>query len=166
MAKNKWTEDYFRKRLISEREHRKLTLEQLSRTLAGKGIHLHYSAIAKIERGDRSVRIDEASAIADVFGISVDTMLGRRARPQSDRVHLLIAVADTAIRSAGPIIDVAEAVRDRIADLSPPDDELAVRADLIARCERAHDLLAAVDDELTEIAQIARHAARDQLRAK
>ncbi|OBI42992.1 helix-turn-helix transcriptional regulator [Mycobacterium colombiense] len=166
MARSKWTEDYFRKRIKLERERRRMTQQDLVKALKTKGIELHETTIAKIERGDRSVRIDEASAVADVFGISLDALLGRRARPKSDRVHVLTAVADTAIRSTGQILDIADAVRDRIADLSPPDDDLAAREDLIAGCERAYELLVAANDALADTGQAARHAVRDEVKPK
>ena len=55
---------------------------ELADKLADKGINMHWTTIAKIEKGgERSVRIDEAAAFADVFGVSVDHLLGRRARP-------------------------------------------------------------------------------------
>jgi transcriptional regulator with XRE-family HTH domain len=150
-----------------------MTQEQLAKALEAKDIHLHAATIAKIERDaegyktkPRSVRIDEASAIADVFGISVDTMLGRRARPESDRVYILAMVADTALRSATQIIDMSDAVRDRIADLGPPDEGLTAREDLIAGCERARDALDVASDALVETAQAARRAVTDQRKAR
>jgi transcriptional regulator with XRE-family HTH domain len=165
MSKSKWIEDHFRKRLEDERNRKGLTQTDLADMLKLKGIHMHWTTIAKIEKGTRSVRIDEAAAFADCFGISVDTLLGRRARPKSDRVHVLTAVADTAIRSAGPIIDTAMAVRDRIADLSAFDD-LPGRDTLIADCERAYDHLVAANDALTDTARVARHNIHNEVKPK
>lgn len=133
--------------------------------LSDKGIPMHWTTVAKIEKGTRSVRIDEAAAIADLFGISVDTLLGRRARPKSDQVHVLTAVADTAIRSAGQIVDIALAIRDRISDLSGL-DELPGRNTLTASCERAYDSLVAANDSLTNTARTARHKIHDEIRPK
>jgi transcriptional regulator with XRE-family HTH domain len=66
MGKRKWTEDYFSKRLRAERERRKWTQTELADQLDAKGIPMHWTTIAKIEKGDRSVRIDEAAGIADL----------------------------------------------------------------------------------------------------
>jgi transcriptional regulator with XRE-family HTH domain len=77
MARTKWTQDYFRKALRRERERRDLTQEQLADVFKTNGLDMHWSTIAKIESGRRSVRIDEAARIADVFETSVDAMLGR-----------------------------------------------------------------------------------------
>ncbi len=79
MASTKWTEHYFRKALKDEREARHLTQPELAEVFKANGLDLHWSTIAKIENGDRSVRIDEAARIADVFETSVDAMLGRPA---------------------------------------------------------------------------------------
>jgi transcriptional regulator with XRE-family HTH domain len=165
MSKSKWIEDHFRKRLKDERERQRLKQDDLAKMLKPKGIDMHWTTIAKIEKGTRSVRIDEAAAFADCFGISVDTLLGRKARPKSDQVHVLISVADTAIRSAGQIVDVAVAVRDRIDDLSAFDD-LPARDSLIAGCEQAYEALVAANDSLTDTARIARGDIRKELKPK
>ncbi len=165
MGKSKWIEDHFRKRLKDERERRGLKQDDLAKMLEDNGIAMHWTTIAKIEKGTRSVRIDEAAAIADCFGISVDALLGRRARPKSDRVHILTALTETAIRSAGQIIDIAGAVRDRVADLSAFDD-LPARDDLITGCERAYGLLVAANDALTDTARVARNNIGDEVKEK
>jgi transcriptional regulator with XRE-family HTH domain len=165
MGNRKWTDDYFRKRIKTERERRGWTQAQMAAALDSKAVgSMHWTTIAKIEKGTRSVRIDEAAAIADLFGISVDALLGRRARPVADRVHILTTAADTATRSTNTILDVADAVQDRIADLSPSDDDPSEGEDLIASYERVYDLLVGVNDALTNTAQMARHAIRDQTR--
>jgi transcriptional regulator with XRE-family HTH domain len=165
MSKSKWIDDHFRKRLKDERDRNEWKQEDLAKMLSDMGVPMHWTTIAKIEKGTRSVRIDEAAAFADCFGISVDTLLGRRARPKSDQVHVLTTVADTAIRSASPIIDTAMAVRDRIADLSAFDD-LPGRDTLIAGCEQAYDHLVAANDALTETARVARHNIHNEVKPK
>ena len=39
--------------------------------------HIYSTTVAKIESGERAVRIDEAAALADLFDVSVDALLGR-----------------------------------------------------------------------------------------
>jgi hypothetical protein len=39
---------------------------------------MHPTTVAKIEAGDRSVRINEAVGIADLFEVSLDSLLGRK----------------------------------------------------------------------------------------
>jgi hypothetical protein len=78
MAKKKWIENHFSKALKEQRDGRKWSQSQLEKMLAEKGVHLHWTTIAKIEKGERSVRIDEAAALADLFDTSVDALLGRQ----------------------------------------------------------------------------------------
>ena len=65
--------------------------------------------IAKIEAGDRTVRIDEATAIADLFGLSLDALLGRKGM-EDDRSHALSVLAD----EAQAVVPELMAIRDRI----------------------------------------------------
>ncbi|CAM3752993.1 helix-turn-helix domain-containing protein [Smaragdicoccus niigatensis] len=89
MASTKIAEE-FRKRIRTERERRKWSQPQLAVLIEGKGIPMHTTAIAKIEAGRREVRIDEASAMADLFGLSVDTLLGRSSdESEADRYALV-----------------------------------------------------------------------------
>ena len=44
---------------------------------------MHATTIAKIEAGSRSVRINEAVGIADLFEVSLDTLLGRKSGPSA-----------------------------------------------------------------------------------
>jgi transcriptional regulator with XRE-family HTH domain len=165
MAKTKWTENHFRKRLKDERERRKWKQEELANKLVAKGIPMHWTSIAKIEKGSRSVRIDEAAAIADLFGISVDTMLGRRARPRSDQAHALMVAVGTAIKSSDHVLDAALAIRERIDELSALED-LPGREVLVAGFERAHGLLVDANNVLADVSQVARTNAGNAMRAR
>ena len=79
MGNRKGTDDHFSKRVRTERELRKWTQAEMAKMLTAKGIQMHWTTIAKIEKGDRLVRIDEAAGIADLFETSVDVLLGRAA---------------------------------------------------------------------------------------
>lgn len=51
----------------------------MAKMLADSGIQpMHSTTVAKIEAGERSVRINEAAGIADLFGVTVDSLLGRK----------------------------------------------------------------------------------------
>ncbi len=62
----------------AERELRGWTQSDLAKHLEDRGLKLHPSAIAKIEQRDverpRAIRLDEAEAIAQVLGVTVDEM--------------------------------------------------------------------------------------------
>ena len=71
----------------AKRDHRGWSQAYMANLLSDNGIHpLHPTTIAKIEAGDRSVRINEAEGIADLFEVSVDSLLGRKPAPQQNDV--------------------------------------------------------------------------------
>ncbi|MDH6283540.1 helix-turn-helix transcriptional regulator [Prescottella agglutinans] len=75
---NESVEDRFARRVRAERESRGWTQAQLAEALSEHGIKFHQSAIAKIENRDvdrpRVIRLDEAEALARVFGLSLNEM--------------------------------------------------------------------------------------------
>jgi len=107
MGTRKWTEDYFAGRLKIEREHRKWTQRQMAELLSAKmGYSVHWTTIAKIEKGERSVRIDEAGGIADLFGASVDELLGRSHKPPDHyRISYPIRAIVDGARKALPALE-------------------------------------------------------------
>ena len=50
---------------------------------------MHPTVLAKIEKGERAVRIVEAAAIADLFDVSLDSLLGRRDGLANDVADIL-----------------------------------------------------------------------------
>lgn len=75
-----FAEDRFGRRLKFEREQRGMTQADVAGVLqAEHGLKLHPTAIAKMEQRDvdkpRAIRLYEARAIADVFGLTVDEMM-------------------------------------------------------------------------------------------
>ena len=60
---------------------------------------MHATTVAKIEAGSRSVRINEAVAIADLFGVSLDSLLGRKPGTQRDLHYALGALLDAVYMS-------------------------------------------------------------------
>lgn len=119
MAKKKWIDDRFSDALKEQRKRRDWSQSQLEKMLAEKGIHLHWTTIAKIEKGERSVRIDEAAAIADLFDTSVDALLGRKRRDETSLTFALATLmgyvtdCQRQIRDVqGNAADIAEQVND------------------------------------------------------
>ena len=104
---------------------------------------VHPSTIAKVEAGDRSVRINEAVAIADVFGVSLTSLLGRPSeQPEDDLKLSLRAIRDTCARMALQVYQAHKALRDLARDLPDVngyDDEVNDIEDIAALLDRAHD---------------------------
>lgn len=110
MGRRERTESYFGKRVKTERESRKWSQAKMANVLSDTGIPMvHPTTIAKIEAGDRAVRIDEAAAIADVFGVSLDALLGRKGM-EDDASHAMTTLAD----EAGQLMPVVTQVRERL----------------------------------------------------
>lgn len=89
-------ETRFRERVRQERARHGWSQAELSKRLQNKGLqHILPSTVAKIENGDRAVRIDEANALADLFAVSLDGLLGRNL-PEQDLESTLQALLETA----------------------------------------------------------------------
>lgn len=117
MGKQSALENRFRRRIKEERERRGWSQTELLKRLESKGIHFSYpSVIAKIEAGERGVGIDEAAAMASLFGVSVDSLMGRRVGAENDLVYSLRG-AISAAKLAGAQVE-------------------AIRGDLIERLEQ------------------------------
>jgi transcriptional regulator with XRE-family HTH domain len=71
-------EKRLRERVSAERSRRNWSQAELSKRLRAKGLrHIIPSTVAKIETGARAVRAVEVNALADLFGVTVDNLLGR-----------------------------------------------------------------------------------------
>ncbi len=117
--------------------------------LRGKDIPMHWTTVAKIEKGERSVRIEEAAAIADLLGISVDALLGRRGRPRSDERYALESLKNTVYQSSSLVSSIEKSLRERMDEARP--FEFPERDMVMAACGRAADALANARDELSAV---------------
>lgn len=68
-----------------------LSQQKVADALRSQGYtHLHQSNLAKIERGERPVRLAEAVAMAELFGTTIDVALGLKAdAPQGPTAQAL-----------------------------------------------------------------------------
>lgn len=78
-------EQQFGARLRELREHYDLTQAALAKRLDDRGVKLDPSAIARLEKGLRSIRLNEAVTIASVMQMNVDELL-RPALPPDEQV--------------------------------------------------------------------------------
>jgi transcriptional regulator with XRE-family HTH domain len=111
MGRQSGVETSFRERMKRERQARDWSQADLAELLQGRGLeHIYSTTVAKIESGERAVRIDEATAIADLFEVSVDSLLGRNVERGSDLAYTLRFVLDVARRSAQQTAAIADAL--------------------------------------------------------
>lgn len=87
MGSQKWADEQFGKTVKAQREQRGWSQADMAKMLSDKGIQpMHPTTVAKIEAGDRSVRINEAVGIADLFEVSIDSLLGRKNLTQDEEL--------------------------------------------------------------------------------
>ena len=107
----------------------------MAKALSTVGIHtMHPTTIAKIEAGDRSVRINEAVGIADLFEVSLDTLLGRDWPDDSTPMFALRTLAGYAgdakrqiVQARGVAADVGEILEDTARHFDFPHIEALLR---------------------------------------
>ncbi len=74
---------------------------------------MYATTVAKIEAGERSVRIDEAAGIADLLEVPLDWLLGRQATGPGRKVRLALRVLqETAQKTMADLTSMLEALRD------------------------------------------------------
>jgi transcriptional regulator with XRE-family HTH domain len=128
----------FRQRVKAERDRRGWTQTQLAEKLSANGIRVQWSAIAKLESGARRVRLDEAAAIADTFGTSLETLMGRRPRPVADLRYQIDTLLDAVRAAAWHVPLLAATARERATELADADSEgiwTELADDALAACD-------------------------------
>jgi transcriptional regulator with XRE-family HTH domain len=118
MGRQSPLETGFRERIKQQRDIRGWSQADLSKLLQRRGLeHIYPTTVAKIESGERAVRIDEAAALADLFDVSIDALLGRDIRHGSNLAYTLRAVLSVARQSAQKTIAIADALAASRVDL-------------------------------------------------
>jgi transcriptional regulator with XRE-family HTH domain len=145
--------DQFRKRLKAERtrQDRKWSQEDLARMLLDRGVDgIYATTIAKIEAGDRAVRIDELTAMADIFGVSVDTLLGRKRSAQRDLYSLLDALTNAVFLARTELHRTAKTLQDRLEDIPSDYERHDSLAGLVSEVRRHLNAASVALEELVE----------------
>jgi transcriptional regulator with XRE-family HTH domain len=152
MGSNEVSKSRFRKNLRDQRDSRNWSQAHLAKLLSARGLSVYATTIAKVEAGERGATIDEIVAVADVFGVSVDALVGRSSRRQRGDKNLpLHALAKRTAATAVAVEALEAGVREFLGELQ----EFTLRRDeasAAAECERAADALA-------EAAKVTRRAA-------
>jgi transcriptional regulator with XRE-family HTH domain len=149
MAREQRVAAEFRERFKALRDERNWSQADVAKMLADRGISLHPTAIAKIEAGEREVKIDEAAAIAALFDVSIDALVGRRVGLQNDLAYMLHAALETAGNLALQTATMAGILHDRFRDLGAL--EFAGYKAVYAEAERAWKALNDANDALWKL---------------
>lgn len=91
---------------------------------------MHEVTVSKIESGDRPARITEALSIAELFGVSVDALLGHSTDERDDQAYARRVLRDISLRSAQQIHDIANALSERTFVAHGSADEWPKRAQI------------------------------------
>lgn len=147
----------FRDNLRRQRESQGLSLAQLAKLLQDKGLKVYPTTIAKVEYGERPAKLDEVIALADVFGVSIDALVGRsgRQRRRGDKALAVEALQKRADTTAKAVDALEVGLRELMEEL----DDLALRKDetaALAEAGKAAEALAG--------AAVATRRAADRLR--
>lgn len=121
----------------------------MAKLLKDKGFSTYTTTIHKIENDQRPVPLDEAAAIADLFGMSLDTLLGRNLGPDRDLLYMLTALGRTAQQAAPLMRSVENDLRERVAELGA--FEFDQRSAITDVCERTAAALRQANDALAKI---------------
>ena len=96
--------------------------------------------VARIEKGERSVRAVEAAVLADLYGLSVDALLGKRARPKADLLDTLLTTMETLEHTLGSLRSLERTLREATETLADADTD-GLHAKLVGECESACNAL-------------------------
>lgn len=124
----------------------------MARRSCVKAIPVYPSTIAKIEaeRKSRAVRLAEAAAIADLFEVSVDTLLGRSVPAKADEMYTLRALVDTAQQAAWQLWTIERTMRDRVAELDAFNPKGYART-ISDECTRVCDMLGETHEAIRDL---------------
>jgi len=119
VGRETFLEARFRERVRQQRQQQKMSQADLANRLGDKGIKgIYPTTIAKIESGERSVRIDEAAALADLFDVSLDALLGREPGVETTELEFqLRTLRDTARQYYHQVYAATDVIRELLDDL-------------------------------------------------
>jgi hypothetical protein len=124
---------------------------ELMRRVVERGVPMHNTTIPKIEAGDRGVTPAELYVFADVFGMSVDTLLGR-ATNGVDLTWAISKLTGTAQRVARDVRTLQGRLDDEVQDVQLYADAAPQRvARLLAQVDGVQQQLAATAADLTAL---------------
>jgi hypothetical protein len=114
--------------------------------------------VAKIESGEREVKLDEAAAIADLFEMSLDALvaLDSAKRRDDEFTFYLRRLRDNARQRAGQVADLSWSVSGDVNDVGfggVPDDIADLWQQLQEHAESASYSLDRVAQDLSDVAE-------------
>lgn len=141
MGTNKLAGTELRNTLKRVRTGRGWSMVEMADMLRAKGLTAYPTTIAKIEAGDRAVQIDELVAFAELFEVSVDTLLGHSTGHSQDKAFQVWALVDAERQSLWQLSTTERTLRQAVTNV----DSFKLNANertLRDGCEAACDAMA------------------------
>jgi hypothetical protein len=107
---------------------------------------IYNTTVAKIEAGDREIKLDEAVAMADLFELDLNDLR----RHKRDLDYLLDALSDTVFLSRTELDRTARLLRDRMEDIPADYERHDALAGLVGNVVSHLDAAGIALDELVE----------------
>lgn len=158
MVRTSVAQNHFRKKARKARQQRGWSQADLAKRLTDMGIDSMYATtVAKIEAGDREIKLDEAAAMADLFDMSLDELVARdsRKRREDGFTYYVAELRDNARRYASQVAGLGTAISGDISNVSVgqvPAVCTEAWDEIFERGERLSHDLDQVAYDLTEIA--------------
>jgi len=117
--------------------------------LRAKGLTAYPTTIAKIEAGDRAVQIDELVAFAEIFEVSVDTLLGHSTGRGQDKAFQVWALVDARQQSLWQLSTNERTLRQAVTNVDSfklNANERTVRDGAALACDAMVDAMTALVD--------------------
>jgi transcriptional regulator with XRE-family HTH domain len=119
-----YDEDTVRRRIKAERTKRDWKQQQLADRMAEHGhTTWTWTTVAKLEGGSRRLQLGEAAALCDIFGISLEMLSGRRARPVGDLTYAKGLLLDTLRHATRAAAEESGAIDEAIVALMAADPD-------------------------------------------
>ncbi|MGW3330254.1 helix-turn-helix domain-containing protein [Streptomyces rubiginosohelvolus] len=152
-----FAEDRFGRRMRKEREDRAMTQSDVANVLAEEhDLKLHATAIAKMEQRDverpRTIRLSEARAIADMFGLTVDEMMSSGEGEIQAVAREFAAIGAQAESLKAQTASAMQQLQSVLPAMSVPDGQLPPEI-RVARNQILSSLASLEADHLTRINQ-------------
>jgi transcriptional regulator with XRE-family HTH domain len=127
----------FRERIVLQRTQREWSQMEVARRLTAMGIdNMHNTTIAKIEAGDREIKLDEAVALAELYGLSIESLIGRRPGSADDIQYALVALEDAVFTSRNELNRTSKSLWNRLNDVPSDFPGYDTTAELVGEYSR------------------------------
>lgn len=147
MGTNKLASTELRNTLHRLRKDRGWSMAALAEMLRTKGLTAYPTTIAKIEAGDRAIQIDELVALAELFEVSIDMLLGHSTGRSQDKAFQMSTLVDAEQQSLWQLSTTERTLRQAVTNVDSfklNANERTLRDGCEAACDAMVDAMTAL----------------------